>query len=81
MHEIYEALRPKIDPKTFVFVFPLIFMRRKWNMKKKMYFVTKIVLTNCEKKMFLKLLKLEAEGREFAKVLRSLEQFVQIVKG
>ena len=27
-----------------------------------------------------KLLKFEAEGREFAKVLRSLEQFVQIVK-
>ena len=28
-----------------------------------------------------KLLKFEAEGREFAKVLRSLEQFVQTVKG
>ena len=28
-----------------------------------------------------KLLKLEAEGREFAKSLRSLEQFVQTVKG
>ena len=27
-----------------------------------------------------KLLKLEAEGREFAKVLRSLEQFIQTVK-
>ena len=25
--------------------------------------------------------KLEAEGREFAKFLRSLEQFIQIVKG
>ena len=27
-----------------------------------------------------KLLKFEAEGREFAKVLRSLEQFIQTVK-
>ena len=26
-------------------------------------------------------LKLEAEGREFAKLLRSLEQFIQTVKG
>ena len=28
-----------------------------------------------------KLLKIEAEGREFAKILRSLEQFIQTVKG
>ena len=28
-----------------------------------------------------KLLKLEAEGREFAKFLRSLEQFIRTVKG
>ena len=28
-----------------------------------------------------KLLKFEAEGREFAKILRSLEQFFQTVKG
>ena len=28
-----------------------------------------------------KLLKFEAEGREFAKILRLLEQFVQTVKG
>ena len=28
-----------------------------------------------------KLLKLEAEGREFAKFLRSLEQFIQTMKG
>ena len=28
-----------------------------------------------------KCLKFEAEGREFAKVLRSLEQFIQTVKG
>ena len=26
-------------------------------------------------------LKFEAEGREFAKILRSLEQFIQTVKG
>ena len=28
-----------------------------------------------------KLLKFKAEGREFAKFLRSLEQFIQTVKG
>ena len=28
-----------------------------------------------------KLLKIEAEGQEFAKILRSLEQFIQSVKG
>ena len=28
-----------------------------------------------------KLLKLEAEGREFANFLRSLEQFIQTMKG
>ena len=28
-----------------------------------------------------KLLKFKAEGQEFAKILRSLEQFVQTVKG
>ena len=28
-----------------------------------------------------KLLKLEAEGREFAKILRSLEKFIQTEKG
>ena len=38
------------------------------------YFVTRIVLTYCEKKF-------EAESREFAKILRSLEQFIQTVKG
>ena len=28
-----------------------------------------------------KLLKFKAEGQEFAKILRSLEQFIQAVKG
>ena len=45
------------------------------------YFVTKIVLTYCEKNCSSdreKLLKFEVEGREFAKILRSLEQFIQI---
>ena len=40
--------------------------------------------TNCEKKnssVREKLLKFEAEGREFAIFLRSLEQFIQTVKG
>ena len=48
-------------------------------------FVTKIVLTYCEKKncssVQEKLLKFEVEGREFANILRSLEQFIQTVKG
>ena len=51
----------------------------------KWYFVTKIVLIYCEKIVLdsdrEKLLKFEAEGREFAKFLRSLEQFIQTVKG
>ena len=51
----------------------------------KWYFVTKIVLTYCEKKMSYrdgeKLLKCEAVGREFVKFLRSLEQFIQAVQG
>ena len=51
---------------------------------KQKYFVTKIVLTYCEKKCSSdqeKLLKFKAEGREFAKFLRSLEQFIQTMKG
>ena len=48
----------------------------------KWYFVTKIVLTYCEKKNVLVIEKnFEAEGREFAKILISLEQFIQTVKG
>ena len=39
----------------------------------------------CEKKKCSsdreKLLEFEAEGREFAKILRSLEQFIPTVKG
>ena len=54
-----------------------------WPSVWKWYFVTKIVLTYCEKKCSSdreKLLKFEAEGREFAKFLRSLEQFIQTVE-
>ena len=49
----------------------------------KRYFVTKIVLTYCENcsSDWEKLLKFEAEGQEFAKNLRSLEQFIGTVKG
>ena len=50
---------------------------------KKWYFFTEIVLTYCEKNCSCdreKLLKVEAEGLEFAKFLKSLEQFIQIVK-
>ena len=41
-------------------------------------------MTYCEKKIvqvIKKLLKLEAEGGEFAKFLRSVEQFIQTVIG
>ena len=50
--------------------------------EQKRYFVTKIVLTYSEKKCSSdreKLLKFEAESQEFAKILRSLEQFIQTV--
>ena len=50
----------------------------------KWYFVTKIVLPTVRKKNSSdreKLLKFEAVGWEFAKFLRSLEHFIQIVKG
>ena len=43
-----------------------------------------IFLPNCENKLFYdrgKLLKFEAEGQEFAKFMRSFEQFIQTVKG
>ena len=49
--------------------------------RKKGYFVTKIVLTYCEKNCSSdreKLLKFETEGRKFANILTS--QFVQTVK-
>ena len=48
------------------------------------YFVTKIGLTYCEKNYSSdreKHLKFKAEGQEFAIFLRSLEQFIQTVKG
>ena len=52
---------------------------RRQNPKKLSYFVTEIVLTYCEKKCSNdreNFLKFEADGREFAKFLRSLEQFI-----
>ena len=55
-----------------------VFLMLEW------YFVIKIVLTYCEKNCSTdreKHLKFEAEGREFSKILRSLEQFIQTVKG
>ena len=56
-------------------------------LKKKVFWTNKIgvlfrptVRKNCSSDRE-KLLKFEAEGREFAKILRSLEQFIQTVKG
>ena len=49
------------------------------------YFVYKIVLMYCDKKNVCinqdNILKFEAEGQEFTKILRSLEQFIQTVIG
>ena len=59
------------------------FKGKKW-LKAKWYFVTKIVLTYWEKNCSCDreiLLKFDAEGREVAKCLRSLEQCIQTVKG
>ena len=52
----------------------------------KWYFVTKIVLTYCEKKIVLfsdreKLLKSKLKAENLNVFLRSLEQFIQTVKG
>ena len=61
-------------------IFPVVSQTLLW-FSQHWYFVTKIVLTYCEKKLSSdreKLLKFEAEGQEF---LRSLEQFIQTVKG
>ena len=44
-------------------------------LKEEWYFATNIVLTYCEN-----FLKFKAEGREFAKISRSLEKFIQTVK-
>ena len=47
------------------------------------YFVTKIVLIFCEKNCSSdreKLLKFEAEGRELAKFLRSVEKIVIVIE-
>ena len=55
-----------------------------WVFTHKWYFVTKIVLTYCEKKSSSnreKLLKFEAEGRGFPNILRLLEHLIQTVKG
>ena len=52
--------------------------------EQKLYFVTKIVLSYCEKNCCSdgeNILKFEAEGREFPKILKSLDQFVRTVKG
>ena len=46
----------------------------------KWYFVNKIVLTYCSSDR-KKLLKFKAEGQEVAKGLRSVEQFIQTMKG
>ena len=60
-------------------------LRRAEELREKWYFVTKIVLTYCEKKNCScdgeNVLKFKAEGREFAKFLGSLEQFIQTIFG
>ena len=51
---------------------------------KNWYFVTKIVQTYCEKEFLvieIFFLKFKAEGQKFEKLLRSLKQSIQPVKG
>ena len=58
--------------------------RQFFTLQKKWYFFTKIVLTYCEKNCSSdqeKLWKFKAEGQEFTKILKSLEQFTLTVKG
>ena len=78
---VYEYCRIKFGAQ---FVFFKVFLKNMSHMYK-WYFVTKIVLTDCVRKNCSsdreKLSKFEAEGREFAKFLRSLEQFIRAVKG
>ena len=50
------------------------FSKNKFSMK--WYFVSKIVLTYCEKKN-----SSDREGREFARIFGSLDQFIRTVKG
>ena len=60
----------KIPVGMFILVSTIIFIGQALVDKDNWYFVTKIVLTYCEKKMFWwskKKIKFEAEGREFAK--------------
>ena len=51
------------------------YLRRLQSGSQKWYFVSKIVLM-IEENLF----KFEAEGQEFANILRSLEQFIRTVK-
>ena len=60
------------------------FFHQYFTVEKEWYFVIKIVLTYCEKKIVLviekKLLKFEAEGQKFLKCLSLQEQFIRPVK-
>ena len=76
----YSSDEDRFDGNIFEICYPQIFCSFFWNeeliFQKIWYFVTKIVLTYCEKNCSSdreKLLKFEAEDREFAKVLRSLK--------
>ena len=58
--------------------------KKKWRQKTNGILLPKLfwptVRKNCSSERE-KLLKFEAEGREFAKILRSVEKFIQTVKG
>ena len=62
------------------FKFEFLRLQRQKNrvQTRKWYFITKIVLTYCGKKILVteKNLKFEAKGREFTKIVRSQEQFI-----
>ena len=57
-----------------------------WEVKYQLFLKIVFCFRNCsdllwEKIVLVKLLKFETEGQEFANILRSLEQFIQTVKG
>ena len=69
---------PKIDAWAEIMK---MFLLSFWKIEaKNWYSLTKFVLTYCSSDRE-KLLKFKAEGREFANFLRSLEQFIEAVKG
>ena len=76
--DVYSVALKQVGYFIFDFRNWEIFNKRNCILLPKLFWPT--VRKNCSSDRE-KLLKFEAEGREFAKFLRSLEQFIQTVKG